>query len=438
MFDFGKIYNILKRSTFVRNVAVLVSGTAIAQGITLAAALVIARLYGPNDFGILGIFAATSSIIGVGASWKYHVAIVLPRDDEDAANVLALSSSIVTFTALLSASVMVLAGDWIVRLLDSPRLALVIWWIPVAVFLIGFHDISTHWATRRKNFKTIGVSHILNSGGMAIVQTLGGVARVGSVGLIGGNVAGRCLSILVLVTQIYRQEQRELYRAIRIQKMIDMARENYKFPKYTLPQGLINRTSANLPVFLLAYFFDPTVAGLYWFTARLMRAPSTLIGKSVFHVFYQKAVEIHRNHEHLSRDGDLFSALNRATFGLAAIGICPVAILVAFAPVLFDLVFGPAWYEAGVHAQWMIISWFFIFIAAPSRSLVPVFGLQRISLAYHVGLLIFRTLAISLGAFIGDEVTAIALYSIVGVIFGVLFTSYIFFTTKRLVRTQKA
>ncbi|MDI6867844.1 hypothetical protein [Methanoculleus sp.] len=58
--------------------------------ITILAAPVIARLYGPEAFGFLAIFTSITSIIGVVACMRYELAIMLPKTDEEAANLLGL------------------------------------------------------------------------------------------------------------------------------------------------------------------------------------------------------------------------------------------------------------------------------------------------------------------------------------------------------------
>ena len=54
--------NQLRASTFFRNVATLVSGSALAQLVGLACAPILTRLYTPEDFGLLGIFMAVSAV----------------------------------------------------------------------------------------------------------------------------------------------------------------------------------------------------------------------------------------------------------------------------------------------------------------------------------------------------------------------------------------
>ena len=72
-----------RSSSFAADVLKLVTGTAITQVITILAAPVITRLYGPEAFGFLALFASITSILGVNRlHGAYELAIMLPKTDE--------------------------------------------------------------------------------------------------------------------------------------------------------------------------------------------------------------------------------------------------------------------------------------------------------------------------------------------------------------------
>lgn len=421
----GPILDRLKSSVFLKNVTILASGTVMAQALAVAAAPILTRLYDPATFGVLGVFVAMVALVSLVAAWRYDLAIVLPKDDEDAANIFALGCSLVAFMTLLTALIMALAGDWIVRLLGGSEFAPIIWWLPVAVFAGGLFNVFSYWATRRKYFKRLTMSRISSSGGVAGTQIFAGLAGAGAAGLIGGNVAGLSLATVVLGAQIYREDRKLIYHTTNTNKLKGMALEHQKFPKYAVPQSMLNTVSQNLPVFLLTGIFDPAVAGLYWLTHRLLQIPSVVIGDAVARVFYQRSVEIYH------KRGDLLPIFTRSTLGLVAISVIPTAVILPFAPVLFEAIFGSAWHQAGVYAQWLVVSWLFGFITRPSTMLIPVFGLQRLFLFFEITLLISRGLAISLGAYLGNDVTAVAVYAIVGVFFNIALVTYMFIAAKR-------
>ena len=77
-------------SEFGRNVLTLMTGTTIAQAIPVAITPILTRLYTPEDFGLLAVFVAFSTILGSISSGRYELAIMLPENDEDAINIAAL------------------------------------------------------------------------------------------------------------------------------------------------------------------------------------------------------------------------------------------------------------------------------------------------------------------------------------------------------------
>src|SRR5699024_8255783 len=102
----NKVVKLTNRS-FVRNVTIMASGTAAAQAIALVASPIITRLYGPEAYGMMGVFQSTIQIIIPIAALTYPVAIVLPKSDQDAKGIMRLSVyisialSIITLMMLL-------------------------------------------------------------------------------------------------------------------------------------------------------------------------------------------------------------------------------------------------------------------------------------------------------------------------------------------------
>ena len=79
-------------SSFAIDVLKLVSGTALAQALSLLVAPILSRLYSPNAFGTAALFASLVSIVGVIVCFRYEQAIMLPKRDEEAANLAAAVS----------------------------------------------------------------------------------------------------------------------------------------------------------------------------------------------------------------------------------------------------------------------------------------------------------------------------------------------------------
>jgi len=77
----NQLRRLLPKNAFVRSVSVLVGGTAGAQILLVLAAPLLTRLYTPEDFGLLAVYASLLALIGVISSLRYELAIPLPEDD---------------------------------------------------------------------------------------------------------------------------------------------------------------------------------------------------------------------------------------------------------------------------------------------------------------------------------------------------------------------
>ena len=77
------------KDQFVKATAVLVSGTALAHGITALSLPVLSRLYTPTDFSVLAVFSSILAIIAVAACLRFEIAIAIPQSEEEALGLLA-------------------------------------------------------------------------------------------------------------------------------------------------------------------------------------------------------------------------------------------------------------------------------------------------------------------------------------------------------------
>jgi len=414
----NRIATIFNRHGFARDVSVLMSGTAIAQGLTIAAAPVLSRLYDPASFGIFALFTSIVSILSVVATWRYELAIVIPREDDDAANILFLACFAALLTSTASAFIVVTGGGWIVASLGSPKLQTWLWWLPLSIAMIGFYQALNYWSTRRKHFNRLSISQVFRSIASTGTQTSAGIAGLGATGLIGGQVAGQAMATVVLGAQVWGNDRTVVRNALDYSKIKALARKYIDFPKYNSIKALVSSLSQNLPPFLLAFYFSSVAVGLYAISLRFLQLPLNLIGQSVKQVFFQRANEA-------DRTGDSYELLRKTTLVLLAIGLVPTLVITLFGPSAMAFVLGAEWKVAGVYAQFMM-PWLLIgFINTPSVMMIPILNLQNVHMVYEIVFLAFRAGAIAAGAYLGSDVASIAIYSVVGFIFNLALILYV-------------
>ena len=410
----------LRSSSFVRDVALLVSGTAIAQAITVAGAPILSRLYDPTAFGILAVLIAVAGPFSMMASLKYEMAIVLEKKDEDAANLLLLSLLIVMAVATVAAALVFFLGNTLATRLGAPLAAPLMTIIPLQILFGGTTGVFLFWQTRRRRFGQISAHSIRRSIAVVGLQTGAGILSVGAKGLVLGRAFGDFFAMIVVVYRVIRDDGHLMIRSFSQVRIRRLARLHSRFPKYTAPHAFIHSFSTGIPSILLAAFFGPVQVGLYWFTVRLLDMPVQLIGQGIKRAFYQRAVSIHHS------ERSLLPILSKTSLALAGIALFPTLLIILFASPLFAIAFGEEWREAGRFAQWLAINAFSLFVTRPSAMLVPIFELQKFALWIGIVGTTARASGMAIAAANGDAVLAVALYSIIGTLFNLGLVGWIF------------
>ncbi len=83
------------------------------------------------------------------------------------------------------------------------------------------------------------------------------------------------------------------------------------------------------------------------------------------------------------------------------------------APELFAFIFGSEWREAGVYAQWLAPWLLLVFISSPLSTLPSVLEKQHFDTSFKAILLFSRVASLFIGAALGNELLAIALFALV-------------------------
>ena len=423
-----RAFDRVSRSRFARNVAVVASGTAAAQAITMAFAPLITRIYGPEAFGLLGTFMAIVAVAVPVAALAYPIAIVLPREDRDALGLVRLSVILSFAVALLAAAALWAGGDWLTATLGAEAVAGFLFLIPVAMLFAAWMQIAQQWLIRKKEFGVVArsaVAHslILNSANSGI----GWLHPVGAV-LIVLATLGQALHAGLLFIGARRRYQGSIAEREEGSQtpLKELAHRHRDFPLYRAPQNFINAASQSLPLLMLAAFFGPAAAGFYTLAKMVMAMPTTLIGKAVGDVFYPRITEASHRGEHLTR------LILKATLVLAGIGLLPFAAVIAFGPWLFGLVFGADWVHAGEYARWLSLWLYFMFLNRPAIMALPVLQAQRFHLIFTVFTITVRALVLMIGYYLfNSDLVAVALFGISGALLNVALVAIVVFLAHR-------
>ena len=413
----------VKSSPFATDVLKLVTGTTIAQIIAILASPILTRLFGPEAFGFFALFTSITAIIGVIACMRYELAIMLPEDDEAAANLLALSFLMVAIISGLTAIGLYFGGEIFVTFLQAPGLSPYLWIVPPFIFMSGIFLALNYWNSRTRNFGRLSIARITRSIATSGTQLAAGFAGFVTGGsLISASLVGSVVSTGILGGQIWREDQKHLKHSISWQGMIEGLKRYKRFPLLDSGSALLNSISWQLPVLLLSAFFSPVIVGFYAIGMRVLQTPMSLIGGSIAQVFFQRASEARR-------DGMLNILVENVFKVLVLIGLFPLLILTFIGGDIFLVIFGDQWLEAGIYAQILGIWTFIWFISSPLSTLYIVLEKQDFGLKYNIANLITRLLSLVIGGFIGSVYIALTLFAISGIgVYGYLCISMLRFS----------
>ena len=407
------------KSEFNRNILTLMTGTTIAQAIPIAISPILTRIYTPEDFGIFAIFLAITLIIGSIANGRYELAIMMPKKDEDAINIFALGFIITTSLSLLLLVLVLIFQKYFIFLLKNEEIGVWLYFVPISVFFFGIFNILNYFNNRKKNYKDISNANILKSIVAAIIQLSIGFIQQGATGLISGQIISQFFANTKLLKNIIKDKV--LISKIKKKKIIALAKRYKNFPKYSMPSGLLNITSLQVPVFLLGAFFNIAIVGFYSLSYRFISLPMSIIGSSIGQVFFQKSSE-------LKNDKKALKKITLETYKkLFKIGILPFAIITVFGDYIFAFVFGKDWIVAGEYAQLLAIWILFLFIHSPITNLFSTLEKQKDALIFNITIIFSRILIISLGGyFFKDIYITIFLYSVLGIFLNLNILFYFF------------
>lgn len=399
-----------KNPTFVSNVVKLISGSVIAQSITVLITPILTRLFAPEAFGVAELFIAISTILIISSCLRYERAIMLPLTDDEAANIFSASLIFTIIISTLTLFIVFLADERIVAVLNAPGLKPYLKFLPLAILTGGVLLAMNFWNSRTKEFGRLSVSRVLNSFSNQSSRLFGGIAGYVTSGmLIGSTILGQSVSTVFLAFVIWRKDHNLFKEKIRPQKMFAAIKRYKKFPIFDIWGSLLNTFSWQLPAFFLAAFFSPAIVGYYALGTAVIRLPMNILGNSIAQVFYQKASDTRHA-------GNMPHVVENVFTRLVAIGLFPMLMLCIIGQDLFSLVFGKNWAEAGLYTQILAPWMFFTFISSPLSTLFAVYERQGSALIIQSLIFITRLLSLCIGGIMGNVYVALGLFSLSGVI----------------------
>lgn len=364
--------------SFIRNVLVLTGGTAFAQLLVVAASPLLTRMYRPEDFGTLAVYASLLSVLAVIASLRYELAILLPDTEEDTANIMVLSLLTLVGMTMLTGALVWVFGDVLIQQVNAPALRPYLWLLPCSLCGVGLYQILNYWSVRKREFGRVAATKVRQSMAQVITQIVCGLMVWRPLGLLLGDAIGRIGGSVTLARNVF-QTDRAALKAVSGIRMKQMAVRYKRFPLLTSFSSLFNSAGLQLPPLLLVMFFGTQIGGFYALVQRVVGAPMTMVGQSVAQVFFGESAR-------LARENPV--ALKKLYFKAASklflLGGIPIGLLASIAPWAFELIFGDEWREAGIYIQIMALGFIAQFVVVPLSQTLNMLERQGVQLVWDI------------------------------------------------------
>jgi O-antigen/teichoic acid export membrane protein len=409
----------VSRNDLVRGALTLVAGTGAAQLIVIAASPILTRIYPVEDYGSFAVVTSVLAIILSVVSLRYEYAIPLPEDDVAAANVLALCVAVTISMSVGSALVLWLMGPVILQWFGAGQIGGSIVFVAVGALGGGIVTAFISWAVRSKNYSEIAANRLTQGVTQAGTQIGLGLLGWGTLGLFFGMIAAAVAGSTRLVRSAWRTDPHSL-RSVSITGIRAAAKRYRRFPLFSAPSALINTVGLETPLLLIVLLYGTYVGGQFALAQRVIGLPIALVAAAIGQAYFAEAARRMRE-----RPAELKSLFVRTTRTLALGAIGPFGLAMVLSPLLFGVIFGSNWVDAGVYIAAMAPWYYLQFVTSSTGQTLDVLERQDLHLVrevLRVGLLASSILAAavlnlgSLGAIVALSVGGCATYVLYGLI----------------------
>ena len=372
--------NALRNNKFLKGVAVLASGTAVAQVLLPFVFMpVLSRLYGPEPRGIYGTYVVITNITQQIACFRYDYSIVVADDDDEAGGAFVLS---VGLAVLFSIAISLLTWPFVPQLgalfnlTDGAENTL--WMVPLTTLICGITTALNYFNVRHEKYKVISVANIIRVCVMLTVQIVMGFMGAGCWGMIVGQFLSYFFGNFRMVMTLKGRIHRYMFRLDFLKKI---AKKNIAYPKYMLPSAMANSLALSMMGLVIPARFGQTMNGYYSQINTLLGQPLVLVSQSVSQVFLKGAAVDKHNGEKLSR------TFNTVAKWLALLSIVPFGILLLWGDPILPWFLGEEWKPITGYIKYLTPLFMVRFVVTPLTSSAIALGRQKASMIWQFCLL---------------------------------------------------
>lgn len=373
------------------NALKIVTGEGIGKIIGIILTPVIARIYGPADMGVLSLFLTVISILGPFVCLLYTNAIPICKNERIMYNIVCLCLQILVFFVFALSILLLLSSESLFAIFELDVLIPYWFFIPISLAFRGVSDILSTLAVRKHLFNSI--SKVL-----WIQKLFGSLLKIvlGSIGIKPiGLLIGEIVTLFGGISIYYRKLSAEMHQyinCISFKRCIFVFYRYSSFPKYRLPSQILLSISGNIPNLYFSIVFGMEMLGNFSMARTMLAIPISVIGSAVSKSFLGELSKIKTKDKN-----EFYSIVMSIAKKMFILGFLYSSIVYISARLLFTLIFGSQWIQAGIFAQLLSITLLFQMIYSPlEEGVFNVFEKQKYVLLIELIRIIIIGLSLSL------------------------------------------
>ena len=277
------------RQDMIRRMATLMGGSVAGQLVSVLAAFALTRLYSPEAFAHLEMFALVTGIGAVLGTGKFEQALMLPKQEGAARSLLWAGQRSVGYAAVLTAIIAWPTAAWVSREWALEQWSMVALFLPVFVAFAAHTRLLEYWHHRQANAGPVALA---NGGAPFAAESgkLAGSLMLPLSGLVWGSGLG-----LITRWAIMRRGLKEVCQSAgwrRSEPEPGTSKAHRDYPTWVLAGSAMNRLAQWLHVLLLGIALGPVLLGMLGLARRTVMQPLSILAASAAPVLFQSATEM--------------------------------------------------------------------------------------------------------------------------------------------------
>lgn len=402
------------KSAFVKSMATLVSGSVLAQAITIVVSPITTRLFTPSELGVYTLVVSSVTMFGAVLSLRYDMAIVYEEKEGNVFPLVALSAALDIVVSLIVAIGYYCYFQFFSSSGYPPLLAAAFTFVQCALF--GLVNVLNSYNNRKRQYRLMSSANAER----AIVQNAGivgsGLLGLGATGLIAAQSLGYIIGVRKQTAGLAGETDE--FRRISRREVIHVARLHRKQALWSAPAAFANGFAYSVINYFIEFLYSSATVGYYSLSYRMLGLPTNIVATNISRVFAERAT-------HDKQTIGNFRRIYRKTLIMMVGMSIPIGIiLMAFAPQLFAFVFGPSWEIAGEYVRILTPMFVLRFIAGGLNSSAMIANKQQWDLVVQA-LLVFGVL-LSFGASLALALPVEGMLKIINIVSSAVYVYYIF------------